>query len=91
MCEVLQLQDYLKKLTIMLKTVLICIIILKCSYSNTTQATPSCPMRPISDMRGPPGIPGKKGESGIGKFSKTINKKLSLPFAYSSIKTKSSF
>ena len=54
----------------MVKVLLICFIIITCSQSNATQATrPSgCPVRPTSDLRGPPGIPGKKGELGDGRF-----------------------
>ena len=56
----------------MLKVVLFCLIILMCSLGDVTQtASPSCPVRPASDLRGPPGFPGRpgsKGERGNGKF-----------------------
>ena len=56
----------------MLKVVLFCLIIVMYSYGDVTQtASPSCPVRPASDISGPPGLPGRpgsKGERGNGKF-----------------------
>ena len=42
---------------------------LTCSHVESNQTTSSnCPVKPLSDLRGPPGIPGSKGEPGFGKF-----------------------
>ena len=57
----------------MLKIILIYFVILSYFHCNATQPTPpNCPVRPTSDIRGPPGIPGRKGEPGYGKYTKSI-------------------
>ena len=58
----------------MLKTVFFVLIIYTQFQGDVTQTTSSsCPVRPASDIRGPPGVPGKsgsKGEPGYGKLMK---------------------
>ena len=59
----------------MLKIVVICFVILSYFHDDATEVTPpSCPVRPASDIRGPPGIPGKKGEPGYDKYNRIISK-----------------
>ena len=59
----------------MLKIVLIVLMISTRFHGNAAQTTsPICPVRPASDIRGPPGVPGRpgsKGEPGYGKLIET--------------------
>ena len=58
----------------MLKIVLFVLMILTCSRGVSTQIkSPTCLVKPASDIRGPPGVPGSKGEPGNGKFIETTN------------------
>ena len=57
----------------MYSTVILCMMvwIFTLSHGNVNKSTQSsCPVRPTTDLRGPPGIPGRhgrKGEVGEGK------------------------
>ena len=64
----------------MLKSVLICFAIFTYFLGDATQARASCPIRPASDIRGPPGIPGRNGEPG--KFKNILTKNCLDNFAY---------
>ena len=56
----------------MLKTIAFVLLSFMQFHSNVAQTTsPSCPVRPTTDLRGPPGVPGSKGEPGYGKLIKT--------------------
>ena len=71
----MKFQQCMIKFISMLKIIGICFVILSYFHGHATQATPpSCPIRPASDMRGPPGIPGRKGEPGHGKYSRITSK-----------------
>ena len=59
----------------MLKIIAVILMSFMQFHSNVAQTkSPSCPVRPASDIRGPPRVPGRpgsKGEPGYGKLIKT--------------------
>ena len=47
----------------------LCLMIITSLRGETSEETTStsCPIRPETDLRGPPGVPGRQGPAGFGK------------------------